>query len=60
MTNDEAIAALKQIKTYTAAVSLDAVDYAIGVLEKMNELGIEDPLNLQDVTAESSAEGGES
>lgn len=58
MTNDMAIAALKDIKTYVAAGSLDAVDYAIDVLKKLNELGIDDPLNLQDVTEESSQEGG--
>ena len=51
MTNDKAIAALKEIKTYTAANLLDAVDYAIAVLEKMNSLGFENPLEIEDVTS---------
>lgn len=56
MTNDKAIAALKEIKTYTAANLLDAVDYAIAVLEKMNALGITEPLELEDVTDQCESE----
>ncbi len=44
MTNKESIEALKQIKTYTAASLLDQIDYAISVLEKLEEDGVKDPL----------------
>ncbi len=44
MTNKEAIEALKQIKTYTAASLLDQIDYAISVLEKLEKEGVKDPL----------------
>ncbi len=46
MTNEQAILALKQIKTYAAANLLDSIDYAIAVLEKLDELGIKNPLEL--------------
>ena len=36
MTNEEAIKALKEIKTYTAAGLLDELDYVIAVMEKLN------------------------
>lgn len=44
MTNEEAILALKQIKTYAAANLLDSIDYAVYVLQKLDELGIKKPL----------------
>lgn len=44
MTNEEVIKALKEIKTYTAATSLDELDYAIEVMEKLESAGIKDPL----------------
>ncbi len=45
MTNEKAIKALKQIKTYVTASSLDELDYAIAVLEKLAADGVENPLN---------------
>jgi hypothetical protein len=45
MTNDEAIKALKEIKTYTAATLLDELDYVIAVMEKLNKAGITKPLD---------------
>ncbi|MCR4743398.1 MAG: hypothetical protein K5866_11085 [Treponema sp.] len=45
MTNEKAIEALKQIKTYTAATLLDEIDYAVKVLEKLKKDGVKDPLN---------------
>ena len=44
MTNEEAIKALKEIKTYTAASLLDELDYVIAVMEKLNKEGIKEPL----------------
>lgn len=44
MTNEEAIEALKQIKTYTAASLLDEIDYVIKVMEKLEKDGIKEPL----------------
>lgn len=44
MTNEESILALKQIKTYAAANLLDSIDYAVDVLQKLDELGIKKPL----------------
>ncbi|MCQ2574070.1 MAG: hypothetical protein MJ182_09250 [Treponema sp.] len=44
MTNVEAIKALKDIKTYAQANALDALDYAIKVLEKLDKDGINNPL----------------
>lgn len=44
MTNAESILALKQIKTYAAANLLDSIDYAVDVLQKLDELGIKKPL----------------
>lgn len=44
MTNLEALKALESIKTYCAADALDAVEYAMKVLEKLSNEGIEKPL----------------
>ena len=44
MTNKDVIKALKDIKTYCAADALDAVEYAMKVLEKLSNEGIEKPL----------------
>ena len=44
MTNEEAIKALKEIKTYTAASLLDELDYVIADMEKLNKEGIKEPL----------------
>ncbi len=45
MTNEKAIKALKQIKTYCAATMLDELDYVIQVMEKLERDGIKEPLN---------------
>ena len=45
MTNEEAIKALKEIKTYTAVNLLDELDYVIAVMEKLNKEGIKNPLD---------------
>lgn len=45
MTTEKALKALKQIKTYCSATNLDELEYAIQVLEKLKEDGIQDPLN---------------
>ncbi|MCQ2982915.1 MAG: hypothetical protein MJ178_09205 [Treponemataceae bacterium] len=45
MTNAEAIVALKQMKTFCAAGSLDQLEYAIEVLEVLDEVGITNPLD---------------
>ncbi len=45
MTNEKAIKALKQIKTYCAATMLDELDYVIQVMEKLEKDGIKEPLN---------------
>jgi len=43
MTNAEAVKALKDIKTYAQANALDALDYAIKVLEKLEKDGTKNP-----------------
>ncbi len=44
MTNCRAIKALGEVKLYANSRSLDAVNYAIAVLEKLEEAGIKNPL----------------
>ncbi len=44
MTNRKAIHALNDLKVYASSRSLDAVNYAIAVLEKLEEAGVERPL----------------
>lgn len=44
MTNEKAIEALKQIKTYTAATLLDSIDYVIEIMEKLEKEGVSKPL----------------
>lgn len=44
MTNKTVIDALKQIKTYCAADSLDKLEYAIAVIEKLDADGVQQPL----------------
>lgn len=44
MTNEKAIKALQQIKTYCSATQLEELDYAIEVLEKLEKDGIKEPL----------------
>ncbi len=50
MTNKVVIDALKKIKTYCAADLLDKLDYAIDIIEKLEEDGISEPLST-DFTA---------
>lgn len=45
MTNEEAIKALKEMKTYTAPALLDELDYVIAVMEKLNKEGVKEPLS---------------
>ena len=45
MTNEKALKALQQIKTYCSATQLDELEYVISVLEKLQKDGITDPLN---------------
>ena len=44
MTNEKAIKALRQIKTYCAATMLDELDYVLQVMEKLEKSGIKNPL----------------
>jgi hypothetical protein len=44
MTNKTVIDALKQMKTYCAADSLDKLNYAIAVIEKLENDGVQNPL----------------
>ncbi len=44
MTNKEVLEALRQIKTYCAADSLDKLNYAIAVIEKLDNDGISNPI----------------
>ena len=44
MTNEKAIKALRQIKTYGAATMLDELDYVLQVMEKLEKSGIKNPL----------------
>ena len=44
MTNEKAIKALRQIKTYCSATQLEELDYAIEVLEKLEKEGVKEPL----------------
>ena len=44
MTNEKALKALRQIKTYCAATQLEELDYVIEVLEKLERDGIKEPL----------------
>lgn len=45
MTNNDAIKILTELLTYCSATSLDAVNYTIAVLEKLEEQGVSEPLN---------------
>ena len=44
MTNEKALNALRQIKTYCSATQLEELDYAIDVLEKLEKDDIKNPL----------------
>lgn len=57
MTNEKAIKALEQIKTYVTANSLDEVDYAIDVLKRLEKAGVSSPLeaDFTKLTSQGSA-----
>ncbi|MCI5601218.1 MAG: hypothetical protein SOZ02_10920 [Hallerella porci] len=44
MNNQKAISALNELKMYASSRSLAAINYAVEVLEKLEEAGIEKPL----------------
>lgn len=44
MTNEKALKALKEIKTYCAASLLDELDYVIKVMEKLIKDDVTEPL----------------
>ena len=44
MTNEKALKALRQIKTYCSATQLEELEYAIEVLEKLEKDGVKEPL----------------
>ena len=48
MTNEKAIKALRQIKTYCSATQLEELDYAIEVLEKLKKTALR---NLSQLTS---------
>lgn len=53
MTNLDAVKALNDIKTYAQANALDALDYAIKVLEKLEKDGVKDPLKTKTTPTDS-------
>lgn len=44
MNNVKAVMALRDIKVYANTNAVDALDYAIAVLEKLEQAGISEPL----------------
>lgn len=44
MNNVRAVMALNDLKVYASSRSLEALDYAIAVLKKLEEAGIKNPL----------------
>lgn len=44
MTNKDAVKALKELKTYCSADSLDALNYAIAIVERLEKAGVTKPL----------------
>ena len=44
MTNQEAVKVLKELKTYCSADALDAVHYAIAIIEHLEKAGVTKPL----------------
>lgn len=48
MNNVRAVMALNDLKVYASSRSLDALNYAIAVLEKLEEVGINSPLTSLD------------
>lgn len=44
ITNEQALKALEQIKTYCAATNLEELNYVISVLKKLQKDGVSKPL----------------
>lgn len=44
MNNVKAVQALRDVKVYANTPAVDALDYAIAVLEKLEQAGIKEPL----------------
>lgn len=44
ITNEKALKALEQIKTYCAATNLDEINYAIQVIKRLSDAGVTKPL----------------
>ena len=55
MTNQEVIAALKEVKTYCAPSLLDPIDYAVHVFERIDRAGVKDAVHA-DYTAVAAAQ----
>lgn len=49
MNNVRAVMALRDLKVYANASSLDALDYAIAVLETLEQNGVKEPLESLNV-----------
>ncbi|MCR5723988.1 MAG: hypothetical protein K6G80_02740 [Treponema sp.] len=58
MSNDEAIKVLKNIKAYANRDSLDALEYTIKVLKKLECAGITDPLQADFSAVAANAKEG--
>ena len=44
ISNEKALKALEQIKTYCAATNLDELNYVIKVMKKLRDAGVSKPL----------------
>lgn len=44
VSNEKALKALEQIKTYCAATNLDELNYVIKIMKKLQAAGISEPL----------------
>ena len=45
MSNEKALKALNQIKTYVPSTQVEEFDYVVEVIKKLEKDGIKDPLN---------------
>jgi len=53
ITNEKALKALEQIKTYCSATNLDELNYVIDVLKKLQKEGVSKPLTADYSSAKS-------
>ena len=44
ITNEKALKALEQMKTYCSATNLDELNYVIKVIKRLKDAGVTDPL----------------